>query len=106
MKSHQKQGQMPSYDPPSYDSGSNSLGKFDDDLDLDKESADGGWGAGGKDDFGFGSAMPPPQASEPVPVTDAVEEEEGGGDVPAIDASVENATEGEVSAPSVDGVAA
>ncbi|CAM9221808.1 unnamed protein product [Ectocarpus sp. 13 AM-2016] len=49
-------------------------------MDLDKDPGDGGWGAGGKDDFGFGSAVPPPQASsEPVPA--AEEEEEVGGGV-------------------------
>ncbi|CBJ48427.1 conserved unknown protein [Ectocarpus siliculosus] len=58
-----------------------NLGSMMDDLnmDLDKDTGDGGWGAGGKDDFGFGSAVPPPQASsEPVPAAEE-EGEEGGG---------------------------
>lgn len=60
-----------------------NLGSMMDDLnmDLDKDPGDGGWGAGGKDDFGFGSAAPPPEASEPVPAAEEEEEEEEGGGV-------------------------
>ncbi|CAM9687006.1 unnamed protein product [Ectocarpus fasciculatus] len=59
-----------------------NLGSMMDDLnmDLDKDPGDGGWGAGGKDDFGFGSAAPPPQASsEPVPAAAEEEGEQDGG---------------------------
>lgn len=92
MKQHR--GEKPeahSFDRPSYPAkstsdgqslgsgGSGGPGNFDDDLnlDLDKGLEDGGWGAGGKDDFGFGSAVPPPTESNPVSAAaDEKEEDE------------------------------
>lgn len=90
LKSQQKRSEAPgsSFDKPDpYGGGSGgglggglggAAGNFDnmmDDLDLDKGNGDDGWGAGGKDDFGFGSKVPPP-SSEPMPAAAEEEDEE------------------------------
>lgn len=85
MKSREKGGKPDSFDEPSpygrgKKEGASGLGDLDDDmddLDLDKGIGDYGWGNESKDDFGFGSKAPPPQAPDSGPIAPDDEMEEG-----------------------------